>query len=391
MREGWVIRKLGDVCTIERGGSPRPITAYITDDPDGINWIKIGDAREGCKFITSTAEKIKPEGMKKSRFVHKGDFILSNSMSFGKPYILGVDGCIHDGWLVIRDNDNVFNKSFLYYYLGSPTIYREFSKLAVGGVVSNLNSNLVRGVKVTIPPLPEQEKIVAELDCLSEVITKKKQQLAELDKLAQSIFYDMFGDPIINEKGWDVKKLGDVCETITDGTHFSPKSYETGEYKYITAKNIKKDGFDFKGLTYLPKEIHKEIYSRCSPVYGDVLFIKDGATTGIAMINTLYEEFSLLSSVALLRGGKFINNRYLRDYLNFPSTYKVVRDDMGGAAITRLTLKKIARIRIVVPPLDLQTAFAAKIEFIEHQKDLIMKSIAETETLFNSRMDYWFN
>ena len=312
-------------------------------------------------------------------------------MSFGKPYILGVDGCIHDGWLVIRDNDNVFNKSFLYYYLGSPTIYREFSKLAVGGVVSNLNSNLVRGVKVTIPPLPEQEKIVAELDCLSEVITKKKQQLAELDKLAQSIFYDMFGDPIINEKGWDVKKLGDVCETITDGTHFSPKSYETGEYKYITAKNIKKDGFDFKGLTYLPKEIHKEIYSRCSPVYGDVLFIKDGATTGIAMINTLYEEFSLLSSVALLRGGKFINNRYLRDYLNFPSTYKVVRDDMGGAAITRLTLKKIARIRIVVPPLDLQTAFAAKIEFIEHQKDLIMKSIAETETLFNSRMDYWFN
>ena len=205
------------------------------------------------------------------------------------------------------------------------------------------------------------------------------------------IFYDMFGDPIINEKGWDVKKLGDVCETITDGTHFSPKSYETGEYKYITAKNIKKDGFDFKGLTYLPKEIHKEIYSRCSPVYGDVLFIKDGATTGIAMINTLYEEFSLLSSVALLRGGKFINNRYLRDYLNFPSTYKVVRDDMGGAAITRLTLKKIARIRIVVPPLDLQTAFAAKIEFIEHQKDLIMKSIAETETLFNSRMDYWFN
>ena len=291
---------------------------------------------------------------------------------------------------LIAPQDGVTPK-YVFYSCLSPAYRLFLSSISNGIGITNLRFTDLANFTLPVPPIQEQEKIVAELDCLSGIIEKKKQQLAELDKLAQSIFYDMFGDPIINEKGWDVKKLGDVCETITDGTHFSPKSYETGEYKYITAKNIKKDGFDFKGLTYLPKEIHKEIYSRCSPVYGDVLFIKDGATTGIAMINTLYEEFSLLSSVALLRGGKFINNRYLRDYLNFPSTYKVVRDDMGGAAITRLTLKKIARIRIVVPPLDLQTAFAAKIEFIEHQKDLIMKSIAETETLFNSRMDYWFN
>ncbi len=108
-RSKWEYKKLGEVCTIERGGSPRPIADYITDKSDGINWIKIGDAVEGSRYITQTKEKIKPEGVKKSRLVHRGDFILSNSMSFGRPYILDVDGCIHDGWLVLHDNEKKFN------------------------------------------------------------------------------------------------------------------------------------------------------------------------------------------------------------------------------------------------------------------------------------------
>ena len=218
MKQGWEIKKLGEVCTIERGGSPRPIQAYITESDDGINWIKIGDATDGSKYITSTKEKIKPEGMKKSRFVHKGDFILSNSMSFGRPYILAVDGCIHDGWLVIHDDSNRFDKNYLYYYLGSPNIYNEFKRLAVGGVVNNLNSELVRSVNVCIPPRAEQERIVAELDCLRGVIERKREQLKQLDALAQSIFYQMFGDPITNEERWEVKKLGEVCKTTSGGT-----------------------------------------------------------------------------------------------------------------------------------------------------------------------------
>ena len=131
MRKNWSHSKLGDICSIERGGSPRPITDYITDSEDGINWIKIGDAIEGSKYITSTKEKIKPEGMKKSRFVHKGDFILSNSMSFGRPYILDIDGCIHDGWLVIHDGNGVFNKVFLFHMLSHPSMYAQFKKIAI--------------------------------------------------------------------------------------------------------------------------------------------------------------------------------------------------------------------------------------------------------------------
>ena len=144
-------------------------------------------------------------------------------------------------------------------------------------------------------PLSEQQRIVSELDLLSTIIEKKKAQLKEYDQLAQSIFYDMFGDPVTNEKGWEVKKLGEVCEKITDGTHNSPINTERGDFMYITAKNIKKDGIILNNITYVSADVHKSIYERCNPQYGDVLYIKDGITTGIATINTLREEFSLLT------------------------------------------------------------------------------------------------
>lgn len=181
--KGWEVKKLGEVCVIERGGSPRPINAFLTDMEDGINWIKIGDATSGSRYITSTKEKIKPEGIKKSRMVYKGDFILSNSMSFGKPYILGIDGCIHDGWLLLRDNNNTFDKNFLYYYLTSPNIYLEFKRLAVGGVVNNLNSELVRSVNVAIPPLPLQHQFASKIEAIERQKELIKQSISETETL----------------------------------------------------------------------------------------------------------------------------------------------------------------------------------------------------------------
>ncbi|GHU89273.1 hypothetical protein FACS1894202_07060 [Clostridia bacterium] len=149
--------QLGTVCEIARGGSPRPISDFITDDDDGINWIKIGDA-DGSRYITKTEQKIKPEGMSKSRFVVSGDLILSNSMSFGHPYILKIDGCIHDGWLVLHFGEENFNAIFLQTYLGLPSTYDLFSKMASGGVVNNLNSEVVRKLPVIVPPLDLQNR-----------------------------------------------------------------------------------------------------------------------------------------------------------------------------------------------------------------------------------------
>ena len=115
--------RLGDVLIIERGGSPRPIKDFLTDSKDGINWIKIGDTEKGGKYINHTAEKIIPEGLKKSRKVYAGDFLLSNSMSFGRPYILNIDGAIHDGWLLLRPIASFFDKDYLYYLLSSPMVF----------------------------------------------------------------------------------------------------------------------------------------------------------------------------------------------------------------------------------------------------------------------------
>ena len=159
------LKKFGDVATIVRGASPRPIQMFLTDSSEGVNWIKIGDVEVGSKYITKTKEKITKEGANKSRYVKRGDFILSNSMSFGRPYILKIDGCIHDGWLAISDYEKYFISDFLYYLLNSSSIQRTMAqKASFGGAVQNLNADIVRGIELPIPPMEVQERIVKVLD-----------------------------------------------------------------------------------------------------------------------------------------------------------------------------------------------------------------------------------
>jgi type I restriction enzyme S subunit len=160
----WPFVALGEIFEIARGGSPRPIESFITDKPDGINWIMISDASEGSKYITGTKKRIRPEGVKRSRRVQSGDFLLTNSMSFGKPYIMGTSGCIHDGWLVLSPRQALVDADFFYYLLGSNAVYSEFERRASGATVKNLNIDLVKGVKIPVPPLPEQRRIAEILD-----------------------------------------------------------------------------------------------------------------------------------------------------------------------------------------------------------------------------------
>ena len=160
----WELCKLGTISKIARGGSPRPIKDYLTNDANGINWIKIGDTTKEGKYINSVKEKIRPEGVKKSRMVYKGDFLLTNSMSFGRPYILNVDGCIHDGWLVISPIGEAYTSDFLYYLLSSSFAYEQFTNVASGGVVTNLNSDKVADTIFPLPPLAEQKRIVSKIE-----------------------------------------------------------------------------------------------------------------------------------------------------------------------------------------------------------------------------------
>ena len=195
-KEGWEEKTLGEICFIARGGSPRPIKNFLTEDESGIPWIKIGDTEIGGKFINCTKEKIKKEGIKSSRFVRKGDFLLSNSMSFGRPYILKTDGCIHDGWLVLQNFKDTFIDDFLYYLLSCNYVQKQFDEYAYGSTVRNLKTDSVSRVSVNYPPLSTQKQIVSRLDKLSSKVRaieeKYQKMVEECDALKQAMLRDVF-------------------------------------------------------------------------------------------------------------------------------------------------------------------------------------------------------
>ena len=168
--DNWRWIRLGWAMEIERGGSPRPIKAYMTEEENGINWIKIGDVEKDGKYIYSTKEKIKPEGEKKSRKVYPGDFLLTNSMSFGRPYISKIEGCIHDGWLLLRNSKGIFDLDYLYWLLSSKYAYNQFVQKASGATVDNLNKDKVASAIIPLPPLAEQRRIANRIEELIQLL-----------------------------------------------------------------------------------------------------------------------------------------------------------------------------------------------------------------------------
>lgn len=191
--DDWEQRRFKELVLIERGGSPRPIHDYIIDnDEEGINWVKIGDAPEFGNRIEKTSEKIKQSGLPKTRQVFPGDLILSNSMSFGKPYIMGISGCIHDGWLLIRDSNKIFDQQFLCQLLGTDQMIDQYVSLAAGSTVNNLNKDLVGSTFVTYPSLAEQKTVSLFFKKFDTLITLHQRKLDNLKLLKKGLLQEMF-------------------------------------------------------------------------------------------------------------------------------------------------------------------------------------------------------
>ncbi len=207
----WEQRKFGELVVIERGGSPRPIDDYITDSTDGLNWVKIGDAPEQGNYITSTKEKIRPEGLSKTREVHPGDLILSNSMSFGKPYIMAIDGCIHDGWLSIKNTKNIFDLKFLCVLLGTDQMLTQYKSMAAGSTVNNLNKELVGNTTVTYPNVEEQRTIGKFFEKIDNLITLHQREPPKEDKKilndinTDTLFYEYYNQWLVIYKEGSVR------------------------------------------------------------------------------------------------------------------------------------------------------------------------------------------
>nr|WP_240920142.1 restriction endonuclease subunit S [Pseudoalteromonas sp. SA25] len=261
----------------------------------------------------------------------------------------------------------------------------QLERFVEGAGVPTLNRNLVHDELIPLPPLHEQKRIAAILD-KADTIRRKRQQAIQLaDDFLRSVFLDMFGDPVTNPKGWELKPLASLCRKITDGTHHSPPIVEKG-VPYVTAKHLKKTGLEFHAKPwYVSEEEHKKIFSRCNPEKNDVLYIKDGATTGLAAINEYGFEFSMLSSLALLKPNfELVNSEFLCMFLNHPRTKLVLTANMAGAAITRLTLAKIKDVQVPLPDINTQEKFKEVYLSVRALSNKVKASDGLSEQEFNS-------
>ena len=410
--ESWEWVRFKYVADIARGGSPRPIKSYITDDPNGVNWIKIGDTEKGSKYINTVREKIKQEGVVNSRMVYKGDFLLTNSMSFGRPYITNVQGCIHDGWLVISPCANTYDQDFLFYLLSSAFAYNQFSGKVSGAVVKNLNTDKVLDAIIPLPPIEEQKRIAQKVerflplieqyqdayeqaveleDTLNERLRKSILQYAIQGKLVPQIDTEEPATILLEQiraeklqllkegklKKKDIQdsvifkdddnryyeKVGSIVNDITDEIPYELP--ETWSFVRLSSICCLDDGIKHSGekLPYMDAKFHRGKGDITYLTQGKIVeppckvILVDGENSG--EIFNITERGYLGSTFKILRIANCISEEWLHLLLD---AYKdVFKNSKVGAAIPHLNKNLFRNLIIGLPPYEEQIRITEKV------------------------------
>ena len=398
MREGWTYKKLGEVATISAGqGAPQGESNYCTN---GTPFIKAGNLEDLVNGYPEENVQNVSEDVAKSHRLKK---YKAGSVLFAKSGM----SCMK-GWVYTLKNDcyvvshlaivtpTTISPHFLNYYF----CYHRPNSLVQDSAYPSISLKDIEALKVPVPTLQEQHQIVSELDLLSSVIEKQKAQIEELDKLAQSIFYDMFGDPVENEKGWEVKKLVQVSSKITNGN--TPKGgsdvYIDEGILFFRSQNVWRNRIDLDDIAYIDEETHKKLHNS-SLMHNDILITKTGrfntenSSLGRA---SLYEgtdnEANINGHVYLVRLKSGMIHKFVL-YILISNSFRnlIRRVCVGGIDKRQLNKNHIEDFPIIIPPHSLQQEFAQKIQAIESMKAKVRQSLKESETLFNSRMDYYFS
>lgn len=353
--EGWEITTIGSICVIARGGSPRPIDKFMTDAEDGINWIKIGDASASSKYIYTTKEKIKPEGAKKSRRVQSGDFLLSNSMSFGRPYILRTDGCIHDGWLSLSFDRQKLGEEFLYYLLSSPLVFNQFSEKAAGSAVKNLNKDLVSSIAVSLPPYIEQHRIAEILSSVDESIQATQAVIEQAERVKRGLMEELLTGGL----GGEAIERGEVPE---GWIHFTPLSiYASNE----TQKWNEVEALPYIGLEHIEQRTGRLLgfgesqhVTSAKNVFepGDVLFGK--LRPNLRKYWKADRKGICSTDILVLRGKQGLENDYLFAVVQSEPFLSFAENDAAGTKMPRTSWKRLGTIELPIPPLNEQKRIA---------------------------------
>ena len=361
----WDLMKLENLMTIVRGASPRPIDKFLTNDLSGINWIKIGDVKEGDKYITQTAEKITLEGAEKSRFVKEGDFILSNSMSSGRPYILKISGCIHDGWLLLSQFDNRLTPDYFYYLLSHyDGAKQQLSDNALGGIVKNLNIDRVKNIKIPLPPLEIQQQIVSECEAVDlEVETAQssiEQTLSEISNKIQAVFKEGKETKISNlhtllKRGKSTKYGGSTVQVIKSGQARGYTEFDFFE-RHFAIDTFQSD----------ERNLQK----------GDLLINSTGVgTAGRVTLFELDGHFVADGHITIFRPNSEILSRYALYCLAHIGFKNIEKMAKGSTGQIELTLQTIEEIKLPLISLENQQTLVTQIETFEKQIDDAQKVI----------------
>ena len=369
MREGWEYKKLGDSCVIEYG------TRVVQKKDGGTIYPVYGGGgetfrmdkynRENCLVVARFA-------MSRTcvRYV-KGKFFLNDSglsINAGKELLQS-----YLNHHILHLNDDIYN-------------------LGKGAAQRNLDVNSFRNLIIAIPPLSTQLSIVSELDKINELIRLKKEQLKDYENLAQSIFYEMFGDPVVNEKGWEERTMQDLCVNIVDCPHSTPKKVDyITDYPCIRTSELRGGSISWATMQYLDEDEYNIRIARLKPEAGDIVFGREG-TIGDAVILPLGYNFSLGQRTMLLRADTsivsniFLHRIILSDWIKHQIEYVNV-----SSTVAHVNIKDFKKFTVPLPPLPLQQLFAQRIKLIEKQKAEVQRTIADLETLLASRMQYWFD
>ena len=369
-KQDWTYKKIGDICDIKTG--------KLDANAASLNGV--------YPFFTCSKETLCID-----RYSYDCECVLiAGNGDLNVKYYNGKFDAYQRTYIVtIKPQYKSISTYYLYKFFCK--YIERLRQLSIGGVIKYIKLGNLTDACIPVPPIGEQERIVAELDLLQGIIEKKKEQLKAYDQLAQSIFYTMFGDPIDNPKGWETKKLRDVCHHITDGDHMPPPKSDNG-IPFLTISNVNKDKqeLDFSNTFFVPQEYYDNLKDERKARINDMLYTVTGSY-GIPVIVRTSRPFCFQRHIALL---KPIQEKVLTSFLFYwalcPSIKEEADSVATGIAQKTVGLNSLRQFNVILPPLSLQEEFAEKVEAIERQKALVQQSIEETQTMFDCTMDKYF-
>lgn len=390
MRKGWEYKKLGEVCEVVTGTTPK------TNIPEywgkGHYWVTPAELNDTTVYIDKTERQITDEALSKTklRLLPVGTVLLSSRAPIGKVAIANAEMYCNQGFKNCICSEAINNK-YLFYFLRLKKDY--LNSLGRGATFKEISKSIVESIKIPLPPKSTQLAIVSELDKINELIRLKKEQLKDFDNLAQSLFYEMFGDPVENEKGWEVKKLDNVCNITSSKRIFADEYTNTGIPFYRSKEVIERSkGLPISVELFISEERYNEIKEKFGvPKIGDILITAVGTIGKIWAIDTDNKFYFKDGNLVWLKDidNQLANSCFFRRLLEYLiEEYK--KTNANGAAYNALTIAKLKLMSCPLPPLPLQRLFAQRIEQIEREKSEVQKSIQDLETLLASRMQYWF-